>query len=209
MRGVAYALFGFGMLLFGALTSVPASASCYRNCESGYRSGPIHRHRPAIVRYERYEHYERRPAHHDVRHAGCCGGSRHFLRSDFEGPRYHSAIHRPRYHVTDEQPVDGDEDVSYSRPSHGFGTHSSGCCGAYHGSCCGGGYHGYHHHSHYRPYHSGYGLPYPNGYYISGFGGYGGDYRGLVYRGGFHRFGGFGHHGYVRFRHAGFGHFYR
>ena len=48
----------------------------------------------------------------------------------------------------------------------------------------------------------------PNGYYVSGIGGYGGAYRGLV---SWHRYGHYdaGRHGFVGYRHAGFGGFHR
>lgn len=149
MRSVAYALLGFGLLAFGAVTPAPASADEY---------GPIHHH-------VRYHH----PVHHHVPvvqyRASCCG---HYLppaccgRSYYPRAYYARPVSFVRAYVEDAVPF---EEVGYSDYS-------------------------------------------PNGYYVSGLAGYGGAYRGLV---SWHRYGRYdaGRHGFVGYRHAGFGGFHR
>lgn len=121
--------------------------------------------------------------------------------------RYHRPVHHHVHRVLPSYPV-----VQYR---------ASSCCGHYlPPACCG---HSYYQRAYYArpvsfvrayvedsvPYDDGgYDDYSPNGYYVSGLGGFGGAYRGLV---SWHRYGHYdaGRHGYVGFRHAHFGGFHR
>ena len=100
MRGVAFAWVASGALAIGALTSGPASAGCYGDCDDGsyYTSSPTVTY-SSSPSYERYQRYSVRPSYH----------RRHRSHTTYyERPRYRTSYDdRPRYRTT-----------YYERPSY-------------------------------------------------------------------------------------------
>ena len=168
MRGVAYALMAFGVLMIGALT--PASADCYGNCngyqETGYRGEPS---------YYSESRYDEGPRYHTVYYE--------------RGPEIQTGYYeRPAYRSAYVADYDGDgyADAAYVsgyRGGYGYG---------YRGGYGYGGYRGYGYRGYGGGYVAGCGA---YGCGVAGCGAYGCGYGYRGYGGGY-GYRGYGYGGY-------------